>query len=98
MIDLRSPKAELTQIGLKYREIRLSLNMKRATLALKSGVSASTVQRFEASGEIAFHSFLRISKVLGITSWIHSILAEQHIASIDSLLKNEKTPKKRGRE
>jgi transcriptional regulator with XRE-family HTH domain len=53
MLEFKNPKYELLQIGQKFKEIRLALNMKRLTLALKSGVSESTIKRFESSGEIS---------------------------------------------
>jgi transcriptional regulator with XRE-family HTH domain len=91
-----TPKETLQNIGKKLKEIRLSQNYKRQTIAIKSGVSESSLKRFESTGEISLDSLIKISTSLGITNWINSILAEEHIESLDALIKSKKVLKKRG--
>jgi transcriptional regulator with XRE-family HTH domain len=91
-----TPKETLQKIGKKLKEIRLSQNYKRQTIAIKSGVSESSLKRFESTGEISLDSLIKISTSLGITNWINSILAEEYIESLDALIKSKKVLKKRG--
>jgi transcriptional regulator with XRE-family HTH domain len=48
-----TPKETLQKIGKKLKKIRLSQNYKRQTIAIKSGVSESSLKRFESTGEIS---------------------------------------------
>jgi len=89
-------KETLEQLGQKFKELRLAKNLKRQTLALNSGMSESSLKRFETSGEISLESLLKISNVLDVKSWIHSIMNEEHIHSIDQLIKQKIKSKKRG--
>lgn len=93
---ISTPKEELLKIGKKFKEIRLSQKLKRKTLALRSGMSESSLKRFELTGEISLDSLIKISNVLSIKNWIASILEEEHYESLDDILKSKKKIKKRG--
>lgn len=93
---LNTPKEDREKIGKKYKEIRLSQNLKRETLALKAGVSESSLKRFELSGEISLESLIKISNVLNMRNWIQSIFEEEHFSSLDEIMNAKKKTKKRG--
>jgi transcriptional regulator with XRE-family HTH domain len=48
-----------------FKELRLLAGYKRFTLARRAGVSASSLKRFENTGEISLKSLLLLSNVLG---------------------------------
>ena len=89
-------KETLEKLGQKFKELRLAKNLKRQTLALNSGMSESSLKRFETNGEISLESLLKLSNALDINSWIQSIMNEEHIHSIDQLIKQKSKSKKRG--
>lgn len=93
---VNTPKEDLNKIGQKFKEIRLSQNLKRSTLALKSGVSESSLKRFERTGEISLDSLIKISNVLNMKNWISCILEEEHFESLDGMMNLKKKTKKRG--
>jgi transcriptional regulator with XRE-family HTH domain len=93
---ISTPKEDLISIGKKFKEIRLSQRLMRKTLALRSGMSESSLKRFEVTGEISLDSLVKISNVLNVKSWISSILAEEHFESINDIVKSKKKIKKRG--
>jgi hypothetical protein len=65
-------------------------------LALKSGVSESSLKRFEVTGEISLDSLVKISNVLNIKNWINSIFEEEHFSSLDAVITSKNKLKKRG--
>jgi len=93
---LNTPKEDREKIGKKFKEIRLAQNLKRETVALRAGVSESSLKRFELSGEISLESLIKISNVLNMRNWIQSIFEEEHFASLDEIMNAKKKPKKRG--
>ena len=52
------------QIANRAKERRLEKNMSRKTLEAKSTVPASTIKRFETTGNISLEALLRIALVL----------------------------------
>lgn len=93
---LNTPKEDREKIGKKFKEIRLAQNLKRETLALRAGVSESSLKRFELSGEISLESFIKISNVLNVRSWIQSVFEEEYFTSLDEIMTAKKKTKKRG--
>ncbi len=49
----------------RARARRLLLNMSQAELAERTGVSLSSVRRFEATGDISLHALLDLAFILG---------------------------------
>lgn len=93
---MNTPKEDREKIGKKFKEIRLAQNLKRETLALRAGVSESSLKRFELSGEVSLESFIKISNVLNVRSWIQSVFEEEHFTSLDEIMNARKKTKKRG--
>ena len=91
-----TPKEDLEKIGKKFKEMRLAQNLKRKTLALKSGMSESSLKRFEQTGEISLESLIKISNVLEVKSWVTSILEEEKFESLEAIMNLKKKTKKRG--
>lgn len=76
--------------------MRLAQNLRRKTLALRSGVSESSVKRFELTGDISLDSLIRISNVLSLNDWVACILQSEHLESLESMMKSNRKIKKRG--
>ncbi len=91
-----TPREDLEKIGKKFKEMRLAQNLRRKTLALRSGVSESSVKRFELTGDISLDSLIRISNVLSLNDWVACILQSEHLESLESMMKSNRKIKKRG--
>lgn len=79
-------------IGQRAKETRLLVNMTQQELASRSGVSLSTVKRFEQTGNIAFGSLLEIAFVLNKMENFGELFKAPEITSLF-----EKEPKLRQR-
>ena len=93
---INTPKDDLEKLSKKFKEIRLSQKLTRKTLALRSGMSESSLKRFEVTGEISLDSLVKISNVLNVRNWINCILEEEHFDTLDSIVKLKNKIKKRG--
>ncbi|MDD2325335.1 MAG: helix-turn-helix transcriptional regulator [Alphaproteobacteria bacterium] len=63
-IDLKTPQDVLLEIAERFRARRLGMNLSQEGLAARSGVSWSSLKRFERTGLIALDSLLRLALVL----------------------------------
>ncbi len=63
--NLLTPAETQTLLANRFKELRLTAGYKRTTLAHRSGVSESSLKRFENQGEISLKNLLRLSHVLG---------------------------------
>ncbi|RYZ74792.1 MAG: XRE family transcriptional regulator [Proteobacteria bacterium] len=64
----KMPKETQIHIANALKELRLSRSLTRETLETMSGVSASSIKRFESTGEISLKSLLNICLSLGVLS------------------------------
>lgn len=98
-VILKSAGRMTLDIAKRAQERRLSLNISQKTLSERSGVSYSTLKKFEQTGKIAFESLLKLAIALGALNEFDMIFcpkpAEQ-LSSLDELLKDG--GRKRGRE
>lgn len=81
------------------RARRLQMELTQEGLSERTGVSLSTLRKFEQKGVISLDSFLKILAVVGGLEEIVAALKpkEQHFKSIDEVLKSEEKPtRKRG--
>ncbi len=66
----KSPERQLLSLAAKAQRARLNKNWSRKTLAAKTGLSESTIQRFERSGVISTQGLLQLLVSLGcIAQW-----------------------------
>jgi transcriptional regulator with XRE-family HTH domain len=63
-IEIRTPQDVLLEIAGRFKARRLAMNLSQEGLATRSGVSWSSLKRFEHTGLIALDSLLRIALVL----------------------------------
>ena len=94
-----SDPASITQgLAGRVKRNRLDLNLTQKALAERSGVSFSSLRRFENSGEISLKSLVMIAIALDCSDEFELLFSKQKFQSIDQLLSHKKVQtKKRGR-
>jgi transcriptional regulator with XRE-family HTH domain len=99
MISLISPSKALSKLAENVRSRRLSAGLTQKGLAERSGVALPTLRKFEQKGVISLESFLRLLLVVGgIEEVIEAIKpVKLTFSSIDEVLKEETSIRKRGR-
>jgi HTH-type transcriptional regulator/antitoxin HipB len=80
----------------RIRELRLQKKWKRSTLAERSGVSESSLRRFEQTARISLENFLRLMSALGRLDEMDKLLQPPSVKSIDDLETRERKLPKRG--
>jgi len=80
----------------RFKQLRLSRKWKRTTLAEKSGVSVSSIIRFEQQSHISLHNLLKLLNALGRLDETELLLLPPKAASINDLEKQEVRMTKRG--
>ncbi|UOG93435.1 MAG: hypothetical protein L3K52_06795 [Candidatus Thiothrix sulfatifontis] len=63
-------------------------------LAEKSGVAEASIKRFETTGQISFHSLLKLAFALNCMDDFNRLFAEKPLQTIAEL---QTTPRQRGR-
>lgn len=77
---------------------RLEQGLSRRGLSALSGVPEPTIVRFELQHKISLESFVAISKALGYTDEIKSLLAQPKYSTMEELERlNKNKNRKRGR-
>ncbi len=99
MLFVSSSKAQ-KKLDENISERRLQMELTQEGLAERSGVSLSTLRKFEQKGSISLESFLKLLSVTGGLDEIVTALKpnKPNFKSIDEVLKaDEEITKKRGR-
>ena len=60
----KQPHDVMLELANKFRKIRKSHNLSRPELSERSGVSESSIKRFELTGKISLESLLRITHLV----------------------------------
>jgi len=94
--NLKTPKEAAVSLSERARELRLRKNWKRSTLSKRSGVSVSSLRRFEQTAQISLDNLLKIMSTLGRIDEIDMLLRPPAIQSIDDLGSKESKKRKRG--
>ncbi len=97
MILLLTPEESLSQISASVRQKRVSMDMTQMQLAGQANVSLAVLRKFEQTGKISLESFVKLAFVLELTDALISALQSStgHISSLDSLLAEERKPKRK---
>lgn len=93
MYLLHSPAEIARNVGKNAKALHLSRNLSRKTLAIKSGVSETTVKRFEMTGVVTFEVLILLATALDESAAVTRLFKPEHPCSVDEL-KNAK--RKRG--
>jgi transcriptional regulator with XRE-family HTH domain len=97
-IDLKTPQDMLLEIAGRFKARRLALNLTQEGVAARSGVSWSSLKRFERTGLIALDSLLGVALVLDCLSDFEKLASDnssvRSAKSLDDILSEPKTRKK----
>ena len=87
---------EIAQILAKQvKELRLLNKWKRSTMAERSGVSESSLRRFEQTARISLENFLKLLSALGRLNEMDDLLRPPSAKSIEELeTRKDKLPKR----
>ena len=99
-VELRTPQDMLTEIAGRFKARRLAMNLTQEGVAARSGVSWSSLKRFERTGLIALDSLLRVALVLNCLSDFEKLANDNSsmgsAKSLDDIL-SEPRARKKGR-
>ncbi len=90
LLNQNNPKYLANTIAENSKKRRIESNFTQKELAERSGVSLSTLKRFEQKGEISLASLIKIAIALDITKNLLTIFTETNLTSIDDYLKKDK--------
>lgn len=93
---LKTTEEIARELAERVREIRLRNKWKRSTLALRSGVTESSLRRFEQTARISLENFLKLISALGRLDEMEQLLKPASALSIDDLEQQNTKPLKRG--
>jgi transcriptional regulator with XRE-family HTH domain len=82
---LYSPGEIALQIAENAKRLRLSKNLSRRVLALKSGVPESNIKRFETTGKISLDGLLLIAICLGAEESLANLFMSPPSLSLQEL-------------
>lgn len=88
------PEELARQLGDRARARRLSANLTRKTLAVRSGVPESTIRKFEVTGVISLVGLLQLADALGCMDDFSKLFPVKAAMTIDEFVS---PTRKRGR-
>jgi len=95
---VKTPQDVLRELATRFRARRLAMNLSQEGLAHRSGVSWSSLKRFERTGLIALDSLLRLALVLDCLPDFDQVCTDEgrELASksLDEILAVRKTRRK----
>ena len=97
-MELKTPRDVLRELAGRFKARRLAMNLTQEGLAGRSGMSWSSLKRFERTGLIALDALLKLSLVLGCLSDFARVCVndDQNLTSksLDELLSKPKARRK----
>jgi transcriptional regulator with XRE-family HTH domain len=99
-IELRTPRDVQRELSRRFKARRLALNLTQEGLGERSGVSWSSLKRFEHTGLIALDALLRLAMVLDCLGDFDRVCSDDGrglaAKSLDEIL-HEPKPRRKGR-
>ncbi len=95
LID-QNPQSVAMQIAQRVKARRLELNLSQEGLATRAGLKLPTYRNFERTGAISLKGLLLIGFALDALSDFEQLFAQKQYQSLDDLLSNQKSNRKRG--
>lgn len=84
---LETPADIANSVAADFKKLRKTRKMTVKELSIKSGVSYSSIKRFEYTGEISFVSLIKIASVLNAEQTIKKIFSEIPPMSIQEVIR-----------
>ena len=94
--DLKTTEEIAKILAKRVKELRLLNKWKRSTMAERSGVSESSLRRFEQTARISLENFLKLLSALGRLDEMDDLLHPPSAKSIDDLEARKRKLPKRG--
>jgi transcriptional regulator with XRE-family HTH domain len=96
MLALQSPSSICATLGARGRALRLSRNISQTELARMTGVSLSSIRRFEAAGQGPLDLAVRIALALQATEGFEVLFGSstQSIAQVEALTQDRQRARK----
>lgn len=85
-----TPGDIIKQVAENAKRIRKRRKISRKQLSEQSGVSYSSIKRFEETGNISLISLTRIARALGVESDIKKIFSDVPYLSIQEVINEQK--------
>ena len=82
------------RVGERAMRRRIDQGLRRADLAESTGVSVSTIARFERTGQVAFEAIVKIAIALEARQDFLSLFPPAEFASIDDVLASNRRQKR----
>ena len=92
-----SPTELSMAIATRVRTRRLELNLTQEGFAAKAGLKYATYRRFEQTGEISFKGLLQIGFALNALADFDELFSRKQYQTLDDVLNEQATPRKRGK-
>jgi len=92
-----NPHEVAKEIATRVRQRRLELNLTQSGLALRADIKLPTYRHFEQTGEISLSALLRIAVALDALADFNELFAQRKYETIDEILNDSKTKRKRGK-
>lgn len=86
MLDRLTPAQRCLQVAERAKTRRKRMGLTQRQLASKSGVSLGSLRRFEQTGEISFHSLVRISVALDCDDDFDALFSQRYYRSIQEVI------------
>jgi transcriptional regulator with XRE-family HTH domain len=79
IVDAMPEAVMLEELGRRARQQRIGMALTQAMLAEAAGVSARTIERFEAGASIQLDNLVRILRALGLSANLDQLVPEAGI-------------------
>lgn len=94
-IALYNPEEIAERLAARVMQLRLAHDWKRETLAERAGLSASTIKRFESTGQVSLDNLLRLALALGCLEQFEALFAAGPITTLAELERRVEAPERR---
>ncbi len=94
--SFNNPEETSRDLSEKLKDLRLLKKWKRSTLAKRSGVTESSLRRFEQTGKVSLNNFLKLIHALGRLDETETLLKPPPAQSLKELYEKENENPKRG--
>jgi transcriptional regulator with XRE-family HTH domain len=95
LLALRTPDEVARLLAGRVRDLRLTRNWTRATLAERAGVTVASLRRFEVTGQASLALVLRVAHALSRLAELEGVLLPPRAASLVELEARAAAPRRR---
>ncbi len=89
-LGLYSPIELMQKIADKAKALRLQQDLSRESLAARSGVAASTIKKFEMTGQVSLQSLVLLAVALGAQESLLSMFKPDEPPTLDQMFRQDR--------